>query len=235
MNNQTKPRTKAQNIPQFRARGASTRSTGSKAISITRSPGTLLPDKLDVTFRFQSAVSFVTDANQRATYEFSMNSPFDPLYTVGGGNCTGFATLMLLYSRFFVKRARILLAPVQFNTPGDTFFVMPVRSDEAAAGVLVDIDMVTESQVTNFTTAPNAPAAYRVLEDVRRPDVFQGLSIGPGKTSNKDDLSGSPAVDPVIQPAWYVGLIGAQGHTMTGSVLIEYSSELYRPNTLSNA
>lgn len=164
-----------------------------------------------------------------------MNSPYDPLYTAGGGNCTGFATLLGLYSRFYVKKARIQFQPATISNAGDLLFVLPVRSDEAAAGVVPDIDMVTESQVTTYNQATNAPSAYLVIGQVCRPAAFQGLENSDGSCSNKDEMSGYVTTDPIIQPAWYLGLIGAQGHTATGALLIEYTCELFRPNTLSNA
>jgi hypothetical protein len=174
---------------------------------------------------------FTTGAAGYVVQEISMNSPFDPLYTVGGGNCTGFATLMLIYSRCYVKSARIQTQIATASNPGDVFFILPARSDEAAAGIVPTIDMVTEGQNNKFNLLTNSPSTYMVLSDTRSPVSFQGLPA----TSNRDELSCSAAVDPTIQPAWFTGLLGAQGHTALVLTLVEYSCTLYRPNTLGDA
>jgi len=212
-------------------------STGSLQV-MTRSPGTLLPNKLMSTFRFQRTLALTTGAGAYAAEQYSMNSPYDPLYTVGGGICTGWAALMALYSKCYVHTATIKFQPTLFSaaTPyGDIAFVLPVRSDEAAAGVVLTADMVTESQVSTFNVCTASSLTnYLAITDVRSPSEFQGL--GPrNRTSTKDNLSASVSTDPVIQPAWYVGLIAAAGHTLSGFVLIEYTCELYRPNSLSDA
>jgi len=159
-----------------------------------------------------------------------MNSPYDPLYTVGGGVCTGWADLMLLYSRAFVVSARLSFCPTIMSHGGDVYFVLPVRSDEAAAGVVPTIDMVMEGQNSTFGFAQGTYTRFSYIVDIRRPAQFQGLA-----NQAKDQLSCSVSTDPVIQPAWYCGLIGAQNHTIDAWVLIEYTTEMYRPNSLSDA
>lgn len=200
--------------------------------SIVRTPGSLLPAKLHVTFRYQHNGAYSTSAAGYAVNEFSMNSPYDPLYTVGGGICTGFTTLMNLYSRFFVRRAKISVQPCAASNTGDYIFILPVRSDEAGAGVVPTVDMITEGQESVFNCTSNGMYTYLVLTSIKSPQEFQGLGI-----TAKDELSGAITTDPVIQPAWYVGLFSnaGAGHTATLVTFIEYETELYRPNTLSDA
>jgi len=214
--------------------GSGSGSTGSLKYEIIRGPGLLLPPKLEVTFRFQRVLALTAGAGGYATEEYSMNSPYDPLYTVGGGICTGFASLMALYSRFYVKKARLQFAPTSLSNSGDVYFVLPVRSDEAAAGVVPTADMAMEGENSTFGLAMASYTRFSVINDTRGPAAFQGLLTSSGP-SNKDELSGAVTTDPTIQPAWFVGLLGANGHTLAGWALIEYTTELYRPNTLADA
>jgi len=190
---------------------------------------------MEVTFRYQKTLALTAGAGGYATEEYSMNSPYDPLYTVGGGVCTGFASLMALYSRFFVKKARLQFAPTQLSNSGDVYFVLPVRSDEAAAGVVPTADMVMEGENSTFGLAMASYTRFSVINDIRSPAEFQGLSMNFGIPSNKEELSGAITTDPTTQPAWFVGLLGSAGHTLAGWALIEYTTELYRPNTLGDA
>jgi hypothetical protein len=165
-----------------------------------------------------------------------MNSPYDPLFTAGGGVCTGFATLMSLYSKCFVRHATCNVQPTAASTAGEIMYILPLRSDEAAGGIVPTADMVTEGQVGKFNLTTNSIYIYQPLRDSRSPAEFQGLG-GPGSMSpsNKDELSCSVSTDPTIQPCWSVGLIGASGHTLGIGVFIEYDCELYRPNSLGDA
>jgi len=163
-----------------------------------------------------------------------MNSPYDPLFTVGGGICTGWSTLMALYSRCFVRNATLQVQPTTASHTSDVVYLLPIRSDEAAAGIVPTLDLVTEGQLGKFTITTNSIYTYQPLVDNRSPVEFQGL--GSVKSpSNKDDLSAAISADPVIQPCWSVGLIGSAGHTLSIGVFIEYDCELYRPNSLGDA
>jgi len=168
-----------------------------------------------------------------AQTEISMNSVFDPLYTVGGGVCTGFAEAMAIYSRFYVKSATFSVQILSATTSSaDLLFMNAVRSDEAAAGVIPTLDIITEGLGSTSTLALSG-AIPGHLEGKFYPASFQGLS-----KQNKDELSGSLTVDPVIQPAVYCGVYsatGATGHSLTGLIIVSYDVELYRPNTLNGA
>jgi len=194
----------------------------------------LLPEKLRTIFRFQYQATWNHGAGVYAQTQISMNSPFDALYTIGGGVCTGFPNLIALYSRFFVRKAR-LQSQISSITASvaDLHYILPVRSDEAAGGVIPNLDMITEGQAGTFNMLATTPQTQLVLRSTLSPSKFQGLT-----NQNKDELSGSIALDPVIQPAWYVGTYstsGAVGHNMTAVLFVEYDTELYRPNTLSDA
>ncbi len=199
-------------------------------LAIVRSPGLLVPEKMKVVFRYQSATTFTIPAGLYVMSQISMNSAYDPLYTVGGGVCTGFAEWMALYARYFVKRARCVTQPVTNSNPGDILFTLALRSNEATAGVVPTLDMITESRNCCFHMMVNGTTSYTTLEDVRDPAQFEGLS-----GQNKNDLSGSLAADPTIQPVWYVGAYGVNGHTIQTMTLVEYETELYSPNVLTGA
>jgi len=203
-------------------------------VGILRSPGLLLPSKLRNTFRFQRIVPLTSGAGGYAFEYYSMNSPYDPLFTVGGGICTGWTTLMTLYSRCFVRNATCQMQPTTASHTSDVAFVLPIRSDEAAAGIVPTFDMVTEGQLGKFNLTTNSVYLSQPLVDRRSPAEFQGLG-SENNPSNKEQLSAAVSTDPTIQPCWAVGLIGSAGHTLSMGVFIEYDSELYRPNALGDA
>jgi len=225
---------KAKGLAKSKTRGSHA-STGRVVYDVSRSPGTLLPYKLKTTFRFQRALALTAGAGGYAAEEYSMNSPYDPLYTVGGGICTGWNALMGLYSRCLVKVAKLTLAVTSMSHGGDVYFILPVRADEAAAGVVPTADMVMEGQNSTIGFAQGTYTRFSYLTDTRSPADFQGLVLPDGGESNREELSCAISTDPSVQPAWYAGFMGANGHTLAGWVLIEYTSELYRPNSLSDA
>jgi len=193
----------------------------------------LLPEKLRTVFRYQRTDSFATGGGVYAQTEISMNSPYDPLYTVGGGICTGFNTLLTLYSRFFVKKARIQAQFLPSVAASVASYILPVRSDEAAAGVIPTADMITEGQESVFSFQAGEVSSSNVIRSTLSPSRFQGLA-----GQNKEQLSGYITTDPTIQPAWYVGIYsvgGTVGQASVAFTLVEYDTELYRPNTLSDA
>jgi len=228
--------------PQKRRAAASTREVGTVAknyaVTLSRDLPPLRPNKMRATFRFY--LNALLDAGAGAAYavtQIAMNSPYDPLFTVGGGTCTGFANWMNFYAHFFVHRCRIKQALwcIQGSPAPSVGFLLPLRSDQASAGVTPTIDMVTECpdaiSATQFAGQWNANG--QEIEKTWVPTTFDGVS----KTSNKREYSGDASNDPVYQPVVYCGFISAGGaldYQAEQHLLVEYDTELYAPLAISN-
>jgi len=190
--------------------------------------------------RFQLSTLLDMGAGAAVAYTIvAMNSPFDPVYSVGGGTCTGFAQWIALYQRYFVKQCKIqqTIWNVQAGTSANTTaFMLPVSSTQASAGVVPTIDMIMESQDASFATQNVGQwvANGQLLSKSWNPAKFEGLPVN----SNYDDLSGYAGADPVIQPAVYCGFVSNQGgldYQAVQTLLVEYVTELWRPTVLSSA
>jgi len=240
----TKFRTKGRRKPVYkRASAASSREVGTVAknftVTLSRDFPPLRPDSVRATVRFY--YNTLLDAGAGAAYavtQIAMNSPYDPLFTVGGGVCTGFANWMNFYGHFFVHRCRIKqsLWQIQGSPAPSVSFLLPVRSDQAAAGITPTIDMVTECPDATSATqfAGQWIANGQEIERTWVPTRFDGVS----KVSNKREYSGDASNDPVYQPVVYCGFISAGGaldYQAEQHLLVEYDTEFYAPLAISNA
>lgn len=200
-------------------------------------PRPIVPDKTVAVLRFQEYVGLSSGAGATYAYQsYSMNSAFDPLYTIGGGTCTGFTEWMTLYTRFYVSNVR--MSSVIYNGGANTMFHyhLAMRSADAGAGVVPTIDRIMEGRNGRYQMIwPGThPSNGRALTVNYRPAAFEGLPL----TSNRDELSGDSASDPAIQPAVQVGFFGpgvAVNLTANMLIVIEYTTMFYSPRLLGDA
>lgn len=185
---------------------------------------------------YQEAVGLASGANTYAYSSYSMNSPFDALYSVGGGKCTGFEEWMTLYSRFYVSKCRISAAVYNGTSNVVLEYMLPMRSDDAAGGVTPTVDKILEGRDTRYCMIwPGAhPSNGRALTVTFRPAAFEGLPVA----ANRDELSGNATSDPNIQPAVQVGWFhtgATTNQTLNMVALVEYTTTFYRPKILGDA
>jgi hypothetical protein len=199
-------------------------------------PRPIVPDKHSAVIRFQEYIGLNSGANTYAYQSYSMNSPFDPLYTIGGGTCTGFTEWMTLYNRFYVTACRI--SSVIYNGGANTQFHyhMAMRSADAGAGVVPTLDRILEGRNSRYQMIwpGQHPSNGRALTVIYKPSAFEGLP----NTSNREELSGDSASDPAIQPAVQVGFFGpgaTTGLTSNMLVVVEYTTLFYSPRLLGDA
>ncbi len=196
----------------------------------------LCPRSITVMLRYQYSGTIATGAGDTtASATFSMNSPYDPLFGVGGGKCTGFDQWTSLYKRYHVDKCRV--SQVIYNpVTGPIFpFILPVRSSEAGTIAAITIDTVMENRDALCTEQmPGAhPSNGRALSNSFVPQEFEGM---PGQASY-DSFSGDSGNDPVIQPVLYCGFTqAAVGAASTAHiVLIEYRTTFFCPRNLGDA
>lgn len=206
------------------------------SISLVTSPKAIVPERTVAVVRYQEAVGLAGGANTYAYSSYSMNSPYDALYSVGGGACTGFNEWMALYSRFFVLKCRISISIYNGSSNVIMSYLLPMRSDDAAGGVTPTVDKILEGRDSRYAMIwPGAhPSNGRALTVTYRPAQFEGLPV----TSNRDELSGTVASDPQIQPAVQAGWFHTGATTQLSNsmvAVVEYTTEFYRPRLLGDA
>lgn len=205
-----------------------------RTLQIVRSPGLLVPRETKVTFRFQQRSTMTVGATTYIQDYFSMNSPYDALFTVGGGTCSGFANWMALYQRFYVTKATIQMQVLAVTVADgtDMGFVYPLRSDEMAGGIVPSFDRFFEGGRGTSTSITASPFQNcMVMRDTQVPVQFQGIPAA----SNREEMSGSAAADPQIQPGWAVGFCGTNTHSFVVQVVVEYFTTLWAPLSQANA
>jgi hypothetical protein len=205
------------------------------SISLVYNPRPIVPKSHQVVLRFQEYVGLNSGATTYAYSTYSMNSALDPLYTIGGGSCTGFVQWMTLYNRFYVTGCRI--SSTIYNGGNSTIlhYHLAMRSDDAGAGVTPTVDKILEGRNGRYAvTWPGAhPSNGRSLTVSYAPTLFEGLPA----TSNRTELSGDASSDPAIQPAVQVGFIGpgtTTGIAINMLVVVEYTTIFYSPRLLGD-
>jgi hypothetical protein len=197
--------------------------------------GGLCPETITCVLKYQRLVALASGALTYAYESYSLNSPYDPLYTAGGGNCSGFAQWMALYRRFYVKSVRVSSQAVNGTANSVFTFILPLRSSDASGGGIVPtMDYIMESREAAFafmninSSIPNGWCLSLQLSPTR----FEGLPL----VSNREELSGDIASDPLIQPAVYVGYIcSTVGLTLSYAIKLEYTVEFWSPRILGDA
>jgi hypothetical protein len=166
-----------------------------------------------------------------------MNAAVDPLYSLGGGRCTGFEEWMTLYRRFHVNKCRISQSVYNGNNVVAFPFLFPVKSAEAAAGIAApSLDTIMESRdaVSFMMMASTHPTNGSAISLVCHPEEYEGMPEG---GASYDSFSGNESTDPAIQPAIIAGfaLALAGAYSMTQTVVIEYTTRLFNPRLISDA
>jgi len=205
-------------------------------LSFVSNPSPIVPEKMHAVLRFQYYEGLAGGANAYAYVFFSMNSPYDPLYSVGGGKCTGFEEWMTLYTRFYVSKCTI--SAIMYNGSNSPIiaYQLPVRSDEAGGGVTPTIDKIMEGKDGryHYLSTGAHPANGRPLTVTYMPARFEGLPV----VSNREELSGDVATDPDVQPAVQVGWLcpaGTAALTIAILATVEYTTMFYRPRLLGDS
>lgn len=205
------------------------------ALSARVTPRAIVPEKTKVTLRFQEYVTMASGANSYAYQTYSMNSAFDPLYSIGGGTCTGFTEWMTLYTRFYVSKCMISTTFYNGGTDPTVHYQLALRSDDAVGGVAPTLDKILEGRDCRFTIPwiGAHPSNGRALSVTYYPSKFQGLPAA----ANREELSGDVATDPNIQPAVQCGFYLANGAVQKSNaifILIEYTTTFFRPRLLGD-
>lgn len=127
-----------------------------------------------VNLGFQDWWSF-TSAGPYVTRSYALNNAYDPVYTVGGGSCTGYSQWMALYQYARVESVEVMISAQNESTSvgkGITVFAVPFPSTQTPS-VVPTLDLIMES-------------AYG-----RSVDLFVGNSVlNPGQLAGEWSLKG---------------------------------------------
>jgi hypothetical protein len=179
-------------------------------------------------------------ANLADYVQISSNSAYDPLYSLGGGNCTGFSQYSTMYTRYIVERVIIEAHFVNNASNGAgrevKAFIRAVPTGQVASfpgvGALSQSDVV-EAQGCKSCTVTYINGGFRdataTLHTEYVPWRMEGL---PNEASDFVNLSSLCTGDPVRQGVIFVGTISSvsgAGMTCDLDLTVTYVTRFFEP------
>lgn len=203
---------------------------------------TIVPTRMSTVLRFQTVNNSLSFATTQSAYvTISVNGAYDPLYTLGGGSCTGFAELAALYNRYIVTKAHIRMDILNSstNSVGNNLvaFIAEIPASQVGmVGTTVSEDILESRRcTTNLVSRSDAVEFRRIERDI---DVLtlEGL---PSLMADYENLSGSKTANP---DRTCVALCGATrptgpqaSNTAEVLVVVDYYMTFYQPTVFTVA
>lgn len=170
---------------------------------------------------------------------YSLNSAYDPLYTVGGGTCTGYVQWIALYRYCLVTSVTIKYSLYNSHAADAgyylTMYAIPFASWQVGDSSSVPtLDLVRETPWSkwhdNFVGAhPHNPFTFTMTLDVAK---LEGQPLVP-----KTSYSSTVDSDPSLQLTAQIGAIATDGtttgQTAFGTVDISYVCTFYQKRVFS--
>lgn len=166
------------------------------------------PQTMPVTLRYQHEWP-ISPSSITTVTNFSLNSPYDPVYDVSGGNCTGFSQWMGLYTFCMVRSAHVRFSA--HNTSGTVaafMFAMPVNSSQSVPTVTRDLIMETGYSKWFDIYAGNSGYNPHTMELNYNLTAIEGHALIPWL-----DYSCTSSADPVKQLVVSLGVSSLDGTT----------------------
>lgn len=198
----------------------------------------IVPQRLSTVLRFQNVNNALSMSLSPSAYQvIALNGCYDPLYTLGGGSCTGFAELSQLYNRYIVSRVaiRMNIRNSSANSIGNDIvgYVLQFPSSQlAAVGTVITEDVLESRRCVTEMIPYNNANQYKEL--CARIDIceIEGL---PSLIAAYDALSGNPSSNPARTPVAFCGVTrptGSQaGCSAEMTLVVEFSVTFYQPTT----
>lgn len=209
-----------------------------KRVGIRRSP-TEFPSSMFMKLRFTEDRPLNITVGSGALTSYSMNSPFDPLYGLGGGSCSGFAQFAAVYERYLCTGCKVVFTGVATANDNSSLVVgMRARpsSHPVPTGTSFYGDWLIESKSPCYRRLPSwvTPQPYS------RWSLTKYFSVkGTEAVKSLEDVyyAATTAADPTNQPL--VDIVA--GYTTgTGTcvldchVTITYYVKFFRPKIEEN-
>jgi len=201
--------------------------------------GTIAPARMKASIRYQGNLAANTGAYTYWSNVYSLNSAYDPLYTVGGGSCTGYAQWIALYRYCRVTSVQIKYTVFNLHAVESgfliTMYAVPFASWQIGDSSSVPtLDLVKESTWSSFHdnfagSHPSNP--FTMVKSYNIADI-EGTQLVP-----PIDYSSTVDTDPAKQVTVQVGIIATDGtttgQTAFGTIEIQYQCEFYQRRVFS--
>jgi len=189
---------------------------------------------------FTDRVTLDMTGNQADYRQYSLNSAFDPLYSAGGGSCTGFSQYAAMYSRYIVER---IIVDAHFDNVATNglgremrAFLRAVPTGQLASfpsvATLIASDVV-EAQYCKSCTLTYINAGFRDASATLHAEFIPWRTEGlPNEIADFVNLSSLCTGDPVRQGVVFVGtFVYASGATCYCDidVNITYVTRFFEP------
>jgi hypothetical protein len=201
--------------------------------TVAREMSLVAPESSTCWLKFQG----LQDVNNLVPYTqvvYSLNSPYDPFVSTGGGNCTGFAEWMGLYDFCFVDRVQIEVSYYNTSTTVPAImYVVPYPSYQTAGAPTRDLLLESQrakSHTVFFGNTLHNPHTLTVEYDLAKLE---------GSLVPKRDYSCSTGYDPVHEITAGVGVMGLNGaqtgFSGTFVTTISYHCQFWQKKTFADA
>jgi len=175
---------------------------GNKRAVLTRIPGTILPDKLQVKLPYTERYDILTAAGSAAYQRMSGNSAYDPDYTGAGQQPLGFDEWKAFYTKYVVKGSK---CDVQ---------IVPVGSNYSYESVLVPFPGTSASASSNLDNLKAMQYAKwgvsQTSGNLRRMSTYMDTTKLYGKPNITDEIdpafSALIGSDPAEEWTWQIGV-----------------------------
>lgn len=208
----------------------------SRKVSMYKSPSILSMDKYYCKLTFEDSIHITPGVGTYSYLEYSMNSPYDPYFGVGGGTCEGYSSLINIWSRYIVYGCKAAFrATCLSNTENNNLYVALIATPSSMYSVYSPptYDQIQEQKdrlrVVCKTMLPlNGTYEYRAL-------MKKYYSIAKVETAQRNLdptlYSGAYNGDPSAQPVLYVGGGTVEGAatsmSISGLLTITYYCKFY--------
>jgi len=199
---------------------------------MVKRPSDVVPERLTGKLRFSENGSYNTGALTYATRTIAMNNPYDPIYTIGGGSCTGYAEMMALYEKSLVTSCRVQVSSANGQTTyWRALFQCPVSSAVSSGGGLTwTYDQAFEGPLSSaLNTLGLTMGQVSCIDRTYYPPAFEGLTTESAKVTMAGGLSTSPVLVPTVVVGQTSSNAADTGFAFQLNILVEYTVLYYRP------
>jgi len=202
----------------------------------------IVPERLSSVLRWQNVNNSLSAATQQSSYvAVVLNGCYDPLYSLGGGSCTGFTALMQLYNRFIVTSTRVTMrirngASTSIGNEMIAYILEIPSIQVNMVGTMVSEDVLEARRCTTMVVPYNNTHQFREMS--RTVDIRK-LEALPSLVAAYESLSGISNGNPARTPVALVGITrpgGAQASTTCEMILVlEFDVTFYQPTQFTVA
>lgn len=186
---------------------------------------TEFPSSMRIKLRYAADDTVGVSSGSGAVRTYSVNSPFDPYVSVGGGSCSGFAQWAGMYRKYVCHSCRVVVTGVVTDNDNSTL-VVGIRGRSSSSGLPGSAalygDWLVESKGSAYRRIPPwvSPQPYHRFTLVK---YFTVKELEGWSNLDDSDWSADVTADPPGQPVFDL----VAGYTTgTGTCTIEYHTSI---------